>query len=73
MTSDTADTATPSGASACEIDMRVIGFAAPKLLISFGWLVLFPVSLFLIFSKKREIQITMEDVATGQEDVGLQI
>ena len=58
--------------------MRVIGFAAPKLLISFGWLVLFPVSLFLIglfliFSKKREIQITMEDVATGQEDVGLQI
>ena len=36
-------------------------------------MVLFPVGLFLIFSKKREIQITMENVSPRQEDVILQV
>ena len=63
MSSDAADSAPTSGSRACEVNVRIISFSAPELLIS----------TFLIVVKEREIQVTMEDVSARQGDVLLQV
>src|SRR5579864_7831775 len=63
MACDAADTTTATGTRSGEIDMRIIGFSAPELLVGSR----------RIAVNEGELQVTMEDVSTGQENIRLQI
>ena len=63
MACDAADTAAASSSGSGKIYMRIIGFRAPELLVRSSCVVV----------KEGEIQITMENVSTRQEDLILQV